>query len=164
MNPEFWISLFKDIPPELTVFLVSMIPIAELRAAIPIALGAFNFSILKTLLIVWVGNILPIVFIVFILEPLASYLSQISKTMKSFFNWLFERTRRKFEGRYKKYGKIALVLFVAIPLPLTGAWTGAVASFLFNIKPINALLFIFIGVFIASILVTIITQGVRFVF
>jgi len=162
MSLDYWLQLFQNLPQEFVVFVVSMIPIAELRASLPIALGVFKFSILKAWVIVIIGNMLPIFFIVYLLKPFADYLSQISKTMEKFFNWLYDRTRRKFEGKYKKYGKIALVLFVAIPLPFTGAWTGAIASFLFNIKPKNALILILIGVLIASLIVTILTQGVLF--
>ena len=75
------------------------------------------------------------------------------KFMDRFFNWLYERTYKK-RKNVMKYGAIGLSLFVAIPLPITGAWTGSMAAIVFNIKPKYALPAIFLGVIIAGIVVS----------
>ena len=79
--------------------------------------------------------------------------------MNKFLNWLFERTRKKTKDKIEKYGDLALIIFVAIPLPNTGAWTGTLAAWLFGIPMKRALLNIFYGVLIAGVIVTMITSG-----
>ena len=76
-----------------------------------------------------------------------------------FFNWLFRRTYHRHNAMYERYGTIALALFVAIPLPVTGAWTGCAAAFVFGIQFRHALLAILAGVLIAGTIVTTITLG-----
>ncbi|MCK4805823.1 MAG: small multi-drug export protein, partial [Candidatus Pacebacteria bacterium] len=73
------------------------------------------------------------------------------------FNWLFERTRKKTENSFNKWGKWALVVFVAIPLPFTGVWTGSIAAFLFGVKYKNAFWLISLGALLAGILVMTLT-------
>ena len=82
-----------------------------------------------------------------------------SKLMNKFLNWLFERTRKKTKDKIEKYGDLALIIFVAIPLPNTGAWTGTLAAWLFGIPTNRALINIFYGVLIAGVIVTVITSG-----
>jgi len=86
------------------------------------------------------------------LDPLSRYLSKFSRPRK-FFEWLFSRTRKRSQivERYKMLG---LAAFVAIPLPVTGAWTGAIAAFLFGIKFKHAIWAILLGVLIAATIVT----------
>jgi len=146
-------------PNELTTILVAAAPISELRGAIPLALEVFDFGVLKTLILVWIGNFLPVPIIIYLIGPAEKILRKYSFFDK-FFNWLFKRTRHKFEGKYLKWGELALVLFVAIPLPVTGAWTGSLASYLFGIPKKNAVFLIMIGIFIASIIVTLLDLGV----
>ena len=74
--------------------------------------------------------------------------------MGIFFEWFFERTRQKGNELIKKYEEVGLLAFVAIPLPMTGAWTGALVAFLFGLDFKKSLLIITIGVFIAGIIVT----------
>ena len=76
------------------------------------------------------------------------------------FDWLFERTRKKFYNKHEKYGDLALVLFVGVPLPTTGVWTGAVAAWLFGVKPKKAFALISLGVSISATIVTLITLGI----
>lgn len=77
-----------------------------------------------------------------------------------FFEWLFARTRRKGEVRMRKYGIfVGLMLFVAVPLPVTGAWTGCAAAFLFGVKFRYSLLAVMLGVLIAGLIVSILTYG-----
>jgi uncharacterized membrane protein len=99
-----------------------------------------------------IGNMLPVPFILLFLEAITRLLSRVA-VFKRFFNWLFERTMRR--GKIvQKYKRIGLILFVAIPLPITGAWTGSLAAVLFGIKFKQAFISILIGVLIAGIIVT----------
>ena len=76
-----------------------------------------------------------------------------------FFCWLFARTRRK-AGVVERYGAFGLVLFVAVPLPVTGAWTGVVAAYLFDVPARRAAPAILLGICIAGVVVTLAVQGV----
>ncbi len=155
-----YVGWFKDFPPEAATALIAMIPIAELRVALPVALLVYGMSFWSALFWSVLGNMVPIFFIVFLLKPAADFLMKHWKLSRRFFDWWFNRVRRRFEGRILKYGiNLALVIFVAIPLPLTGAWSGAVAAFLFGIPPRRALILITIGVIIAGLIVALLTFG-----
>jgi uncharacterized membrane protein len=146
--------------PEILTFLLAASPISELRGAIPVAIGIYQFPIVKALSIAIVGNLLPIPFILWGLEPFSKWLRARSKPADRFFAWLFARTRTRFVKTYELYADLGLAIFVAIPLPITGAWTGAVAAFLFGIPPKRALPFIALGVLGAATIVTLSTLGV----
>ena len=149
---------------ELIVFVTAMTPIAELRGALPLALGVYGFSIFKAIAISIVGNIIPVFFILWLIGPVSKFLSKHFKFFKRFFEWLFDRTRRKYLEKHQRIGDLALIIFVAIPFPATGAWTGALAAWLFGVKAKNAIPSILIGLFIASIIVTVITLGISLAF
>lgn len=138
----------------LATFLLAMIPLAELRGSIPIANQSFHIPLWQAFLISVAGNMLPVFFILWFLGPASDWLMEHSKLCERFFNWLFARTRRKLEKQYEVYAEVALAIFVAIPLPLTGAWSGAVAAFIFDIPYKKALFWIFIGVIGAGLAVT----------
>lgn len=150
-----YIQLFKSIPPEVATMIIAMLPIAELRVAIPAALGGYKLSVLSAFFWSVIGNSVPAIIILKYIGPVSDWLSEKSSIMKKFFEWLFSRTRYKFNEKYQKYGALALVLFVAIPLPVTGAWTGSLAAFLFGIPPRRAFWLILAGIVIAGIIVTI---------
>lgn len=157
MNPCFainWAGYFTDMNRYLATMLIAMIPLAELRGAIPVAHFSFHFPLWKAFIFAVIGNMIPIPFILLLLGPASEWLMKHSKLMERFFNWLFARTRRKLEKQYELYAEIALAVFVAIPLPLTGAWSGAVAAFLFDIPFKKALFWIFMGVLGAGVAVT----------
>ncbi len=156
---EYLIELVKNLPPELATMILAMIPITELRASIPIALTVFDLTVPAAFFWSVIGDFIPTVFILWLIGPVSEFLMKRSKSMHKLFNWLFDRTRKKTQKRYLVYGEIALMSFVAIPLPFTGAWTGAVAAFLFGIPKQRALLFISLGIIIAGFLVTIISLG-----
>ena len=140
--------------------LVSILPVFELRGAIPLGLTVYNLSPLSVFYWAVLGNIIPVVFLLLLLGPLSSYLSGKSYFFNRFFEWLFVRTRRKHGPRFEVWGTLALISFVAIPLPMTGGWTGAVAAFVFGVPFRKALPLIFIGVIIAGLVVTLATLGV----
>ncbi len=154
MSPEEFLSYFLNLgfSKELTVLIISALPIVELRLALPVAIIGLEMPWYYALLLAIVGNLLPVPFILLFLDATSRLLGKIG-----FFNrmlhWLFERTRRR--GRIvERYERIGLMLFVAIPLPVTGAWTGSLAAVLFGLKFKHAFLSIFIGIFIAGIIVT----------
>ena len=142
---------------EIITFLVAALPLSELRGAIPLAILKFDFNPTKALLISFLGNILPVLPLLIGLEKTSEYLSHKFYWFNKFFNWLFERTRQKHEGHFHYWGDLALFVFVAIPLPLTGAYSGAVAAFVFGIPNKRAFWSITFGVLAAGIIVTFLT-------
>jgi len=149
-----WAGWFSHMNRYLATMLLSMIPLAELRGSIPVSYLNFHLPLWQAFLLSVVGNMIPIPFILLLLGPASEWLMEHSKIMNRFFNWLFARTRKKLEKKYELYAEIALAVFVAIPLPLTGAWSGAVAAFIFDIPFRKALFWIFIGVLGAGVAVT----------
>jgi len=137
-----------------------MSPIIELRGAIPIALEVYDLPVWSAFIFSILGNIAPVFFILHFLERVSNYLSRRSYFFNRFFIWLFSRTRRNNEKKFEKWGKFALVIFVAIPLPLTGSWTGALCAFLFGIRPKEAFPLISLGVAIAGLIVVLATKGI----
>ena len=79
-------------------------------------------------------------------------------------NWLFEKTRKRADAKIKKYEHLGLLIFVAIPLPFTGAWTGALIAYLFDLKFTKSLVTIFIGVIIATCIITALTLSGNYIF
>jgi len=141
-------------------FLLAMTPVGELRVALPAGIFLYGLNWKIAFLISVLGNLIPAVLLLLFLGPVSKWLSNNFLFFNKFFSWLFERTRKKTNNRIKKYGDIALISFVAIPLPFTGAWTGAIAAFLFNIKFKRAFPLIALGIVIAgAIVLTIIKAG-----
>jgi uncharacterized membrane protein len=143
---------------ELVTFVLSMLPISELRGAIPYAITVGEMSWQRAYVIAVIGNFLPVIPIVLLIGPVSRYLRR-ARAFDRFFTWLFARTRRK--GRMiERFEVLGLILFVAIPLPVTGAWTGSVAAFLFGVRKAVAFPAILCGILIAGVVVTLATTGV----
>lgn len=158
-------SLFQNFSPEIATLLIAMLPIAELRLAIPTAIEVFNLTIWSAFLWSVVGNLIPAVLLLLFLDPVARFLMERSTFFQKFFTWIFDRTTKRFQSRASRYGTfIALVLFVAIPLPITGAWTGSAAAFLFKIPFRRSMAAVTIGVLIAGVIVTAATVGISSLF
>ena len=136
---------------EALIILTAALPISELRGAIPLGLY-LKEPLFKVISLSILGNMIPVIPILYLLLPISERLRRF-KLWNRFFDWLFERTRKK-SNLVEKYEALGLALFVAIPLPVTGAWTGCVAASLFKIRFRYAFISILLGVFIAAIIVT----------
>lgn len=136
----------------LWTFLLSMVPVGELRASIPLAMLSYDMHWYHALPIALAGNLLPVPFILWFLDPLTRLLSKVP-LFKRIIDRVFARTRRR--GKVvEKYGPIGLAIFVAVPLPGTGAWTGAILAFLLGLDFKKSILSIALGVLGAGIIVT----------
>lgn len=145
------------LPRELAAFIVSALPIAELRGGIPLA-TSLGMSWRSAYLVCVAGNLMPVIPILYFLEPITAFLRKW-RPMDRLIERLYARTRRR--GRIvERYEALGLILFVAIPLPVTGAWTGALAAFLFGVRRRYAIPAIACGVLIAGGIVTLAVQGV----
>jgi len=154
---EQLIIFVKGFQKELITIAVAVLPVSELRGAMPLAV-AMGMSLKKAFILSVIGNMLPIIPILIFLEPVSAKLRRF-KILAKFFDWFFTRTRKK-AGVVEKFEALGLILFVAIPLPVTGAWTGCVAASLFKIRFRYAFFAISLGVLIAGIIVaTLISVG-----
>ena len=148
------------INPELQVFLLSMSPVGELRGSIPLGIALFDMPWTKALLISFIGNTLSVIVVLLYLDKATKYLSSRSYLFGRFLNWLFEHTRKKYEKRFRIWKELALVSLVAIPLPFTGGWTGALCVYLFGIPYKKAIPLLTIGIFLAGVITTLCTLGI----
>ncbi len=141
---------------ELITIILGALPISEVRGAIPFALHK-DIHIFKAVSLAIFGNIIPVIPTLLLLDSVSNYLRKY-KIWDDFFKWLFERTR-KHSDVVEKYEAIGLAIFVGVPLPLTGAWSGCVAAFIFGIKFWRALIAIIAGILIAAAIVTMVWLG-----
>jgi uncharacterized membrane protein len=156
------VAYLADLPKGFTTALVAMLPIAELRGAIPWALAPapVGGGMAWQEAYVWavIGNIVPVIPLLLLLESVSSAFRRYP-VFDRFFAWLFERTRKRSKA-VERYGPVGLILFVGIPLPVTGAWTGSVGAFLFGIRFRHAFPAIVLGVLLAGVVVTLASLGV----
>lgn len=149
--------IFANIPPELATFLIAMIPISELRAAIPIAIKVYHLSVWSAWFWSVSGNLVPMILIVLILEPVANFLSAHFRIFHKFFEWLFEHTRKRGAKKFEKWGEFAVFVLTATPIPLLGGWTGPLAAFIFNVKLRKSIPLIIFGCMMAGVIVVAVT-------
>ncbi len=148
---------FSNFPPELATFLIAMVPISELRAAIPIGIKIYHLSAASAFLWSVLGNLVPMILIVLILQPIADFLSRHFIFFKKFFEWLLEHTRHRGAKKFEKWGEFAVFILTAIPVPLVGGWTGPLAAFVFDVKLKKSIPLIILGCLTAGVIVTAVT-------
>ena len=152
------VNFFQDkIPEELIVFIVSLLPVLELRGGL-IAASLLDVDFIPAFIISYIANMIPIPFILLFIRKIFQFLRD-----KPFFGKIITkleiRSMRK-SATVKKYGQWGLLLFVAIPLPGTGGWTGALIAALMDMRIRNASVTIALGVLIAGIIMSVITYGI----
>lgn len=141
----------NGVPKEYIVMIVGALPISELRGAIPLALS-FGMPIHKAFWLSVLGNSIFVAPALFLFEPVSNALRKF-KIWSRFFDWLFERTKAKSDS-IQKYEALGLLIFVAVPLPMTGAWSGVIAASLFKIRFRYAFPAIVGGVVVAGLIVS----------
>ncbi|HII80726.1 MAG TPA: small multi-drug export protein [Methanosarcina sp.] len=151
------VEMLASVPHWLAVLVIGSLPISELRGAIPVAMGIYGMRPIEAYFLSVLGNLIPVVPLLLFLEPVSVYLRRY-RMFDQFFTWLFSRTRQNHSESFEKYGLLALIIFVAIPLPATGAWSGCAAAFVFGIRFRHSLPAIAAGVMIAGIIVTAVTM------
>ncbi len=145
----------------LIVFLISMVPLIELRGAVPYAVG-FGLPLLPSLLVAVLGNMLPVPFIFLFARRVLEW-GRNKKYIGGFFRWCLEKGEkggRKLEAKAGRGLYIALLLFVGIPLPGTGAWTGTLAASFLNMDFKKSVLYVLLGVILAGIIMLTASLGV----
>jgi len=147
--------MFEMFPVWFRIFFLSMVPWFESRYAIPIAME-LGWEWWQAFPIAVIGNMLPIPFILLFFKYAEKLLRRF-KFWTNLMDRLFAFTRRRADEKIRRYEHLGLLLFVALPVPFTGAWTGALIAYLFGLKFGKSLITIFIGVIIAASIMTIIT-------
>jgi uncharacterized membrane protein len=143
---------------EILVFIISLLPILELRGGL-IAAALLGLDPIPSYIISIIGNILPIPFILlFINKILAAMRKSKAKFFNSVVNWLDGKVE-KHKGQIEKYGYLGLILFVGIPLPGTGAWTGCLIASVLEMDRKKSFIAALIGVFMASIIMMVLSFG-----
>ncbi|MBR4261737.1 MAG: small multi-drug export protein [Bacilli bacterium] len=159
---EFFLNIFSGITTtelgkNITIFIISLLPLIELRGGL-IAAALLNVSFIKAFIICYIANILPIPFILLLIKAILDWMRK-TKLFKGIVNWLDKKVEKK-KGRIEKYGYYGVLLFVGIPLPGTGAWTGALIATMLNMEKKKTFLYIALGVLLAGIIMSILSYGV----
>ena len=148
----------ETVGPELCVFFCSMLPIIELRGAIPMG-AIFGLPWWQSYLIAVVGNMLPVPIILLFVKAVLNWMAKCRvKLLNKIASKMFEKAEKNRE-KIEKYAFWGLTLFVAIPLPATGAWTGTLVAGLFDLKFWKSMFSALIGVMIAGVVMTLISYG-----
>ena len=141
---------------DFALFVISMIPFIELRGAIIFG-AAMSIPWPHAFLVSFIGNILPVPFLILLARPIFAWLKG-TRLLAGFTQRVENRLMRKAD-KVEKYSALGLFLFVAIPLPGTGAWSGSLIAALLNVKLRHALPAIIAGVFTAGVIMTIASYG-----
>ena len=150
-------NLSQHISRELIIFIISMIPILVLRGGL-LAASLLKVSAAKAIPICIIGNILPIPFILLLIRKILDWMKLV-KVFRPIALWLENKAMSK-KDQIEKYGFWGLVLFVGIPLPGTGAWTGSLIAALLRVRFKTAFAAILIGIVIATVIMSILSYGV----
>jgi len=148
---EIILRYLNQLPKEYIVIIVGALPISELRGAIPLGLS-LGMPLVKVFWLSVLGNCLIVAPALFLFAPVTGFLRKF-KIWSRFFDWVFERTKKNSDS-IQKYEALGLAIFVAIPLPMTGAWSGVIAASLFKIRFRYAFLAIVAGVICAGLIVS----------
>lgn len=145
------------IPAEVTIFIVSLLPILELRGGL-IAASLLGVPFLEAFFLCFVANLLPIPLILLFIRPFFNWLKK-TRCLRPLADWM-ERKTEKNKSKVLKYEMLGLFLFVAIPLPGTGAWTGALVAAMMNMRMKKAFPIIAAGVLTAGVIMSLITYAI----
>lgn len=157
---EHIIEFVSQFPDTWATFLLAMIPITELRASIPVAITIFELPPLTALLYSLAGNIAMGLIVLVVANHFIHYLLRHVPFLEKIWNRYIKRIEEKHTEKFERWGSMALILFVAIPLPMTGIVTGAIAASIFQVPIKQALILLSIGALIAGVIVTLLTVSV----
>jgi uncharacterized membrane protein len=144
------LQILNQLPEEWVIIIISCFPILELRGGIPIAISIFGMSFWEAYMLGVAGNMLPVLPLLLLFQPISDYMMRFSWYSKVY-QWMYNRTINKSKS-VQRYGALGLILFTAVPLPTTGAWTACLAACIFSIRLSYAFISIFIGVLIAGLI------------
>ncbi|MBR3614295.1 MAG: small multi-drug export protein [Clostridia bacterium] len=143
---------------EILVFIISLMPILELRGGL-LAAALLGLDPLPSYIISIIGNVLPVPFILLLITKILAWMKKSKvKFFNKIANWLDEKVE-KHKGQIEKFGYLGVVLFVGIPLPGTGAWTGSLIASVLNMDKKKTFAAVLVGIVMASIIMMILSFG-----
>ena len=154
----FVVEFLKSLPKELAIFLGAAIPVTEVRASVPLGILYFHPKPLTVIVLSVAGSLLPVIPLLWFLNTATQRLRKIAAFDK-FFEWLFTRTRSK-SKIIEDFELVGLTLFIGIPFPGTGVWTGTIAAYLLGLPKIPTILCAMIGSTIASTIMWLVSVGI----
>ena len=144
---------------EILVFIISLMPILELRGGL-IAAALLGLDPIPSYIISIIGNVLPVPFILLLITKILAWMKKSKvKFFNKIANWLDEKVE-KHKGQIEKFGYVGVILFVGIPLPGTGAWTGSLIASVLNMDKKKTFLAVLVGIFMASIIMMLLSFGI----
>lgn len=161
---ENLVNFFSQFPPQLSVFLMAMTPIGELRLSLPVGVLALHLPVWQVFILSVVGNMIPATLLLLFAPAFHRYVEKKSGFFGSSWAKFLARAQKKIAGDYARWGLIGLAIFVGIPLPMTGAWTGAAAAFVLGLPFFKSWLAILTGVIMAAVIILLATLGVVKIF
>lgn len=147
------LHFFAGVPPELTIFLLAALPVTELRVAIPVGMLKYHLPAWEVFVWAQLGNVVP----AFVIYALCDWWVRLMERRRGWLHRMTDQvlvsTHAKMHGSFSKWGPIAVMLFIALPFPGTGTWTGTLGAYLLGIPFKKALPFIILGNVISGIVV-----------
>ena len=160
----FVVDHLSNLSHQFATFLLAMIPVSEYRVAFPVALEIYGLSFWTAFTLTVLGSLLPAFLILILIDPFVRWAKRHSRPITNFFGWLFEHTRSRHGRKFEIYKDLVLILLVAIPIPLTGVYTGSLAAYIFGIPLKRAFPLIFGSVILGTLIIAGLTLGFRNLF
>lgn len=148
--------MLEQLPDWIKIIFLSMIPWFESRYVMPLAMLQFSWEWWQVFPLAVLGNMIPVPFVLLFFHLVEKFLRNFTKWSK-LIDRLFDKTRRRADAKIRRYEYLGLIFFVAIPLPFTGAWTGSLIAYLFDLNFRRSILVILVGVLIAASIMTVLT-------
>ena len=155
---QFILDTLSFLGSEMIVFVVSMMPLIELRGAIPIGLF-LGLDPVLVFFLTFLASLIPGPFIILLIKKVFDFLERF-KFFEKLIDRIIRRNQEKHREKIEKYGYVGLLIIVAIPLPGTGVWSGSLAAALFDLKFFKAMLMIILGNLMAAMVIMMVSLGV----
>lgn len=153
------LAALQGLPSPLVVVIIAATPILELRGSIPLAQAAYHYPAWLAFVLSVIGNMIPALAIVYGWGTFITFLERRLPRFHAFMQRYHDRLHARWQHKIDTYGPWALALFVAVPIPLSGVWSGAIIAWVFGLRKRSALLALFAGVLLAAIIVMSITSA-----
>lgn len=148
---QLYLKYFGELAHEWVIFIIAMLPLAEIRVAIPLGVS-LGLSPFYSAIISIAGSMIPVPFILLLFRPMIKVFNT-TKIGSKFANWLTNKAKES-SKKVRRYKRLGLFIFVAIPLPTTGVWTGSVAAAFLDMRIRDVLILIFLGNCVAALIMS----------
>lgn len=149
---------------QIYIFFLSMLPVTEVRLSVPLAIVVYHMTVFEALWWGILGNSVAAAIVLYGLYFFGDWIMKHTTFLSRTLGTVLNRARKVFTGKYQAWGLFGLAVFVGIPLPMTGAWTGAAVAYVFGFPKLKALVALIAGIIMAAVIVTGVTVGVDRIF